>query len=200
MNATMGTAQPPNLDPFARPKKDWRLTIILVSCILGLCTLVICISVILNWRKTSSASTTYTYHYRLASLDLMVTSCSADYYKEPQPWMTLVSGSDDVLVISYSQPSIFVDAYYSYDLYIQVDPDRLVAGEVLTIPSLEVPAALIETRAPLIYCDTELSGSFTIREVTSAGAVRAQVELIRTAPGPEWSFSGEVEFTNPPLP
>ena len=187
-------------DPDIKPKKSHKLAIILLVGILASCILMIAIGLMRDRWNTDRDSTYLTCHYRGASIEAMVAACTQDFYIEPQPWMGLTQGTADVLIIDYAQSSPIPDAYYAYDFYAQVDPELLVAGQELVIPSDAVPAILIETRAPHIYCTTQLSGHIQILEVTDMGVLRTRVDLTRSATGPAWRYTAEVVFTNPPLP
>jgi hypothetical protein len=187
-------------NPDIKPKKSHRLAIILLVCILASCILMIFIGLMRDRWNTDRDSTYLTYHYRGASIEAMVAACTEDFYIEPQPWMGLTQGTADVLIIDYAQTSPIPDANYAYDFYAQVDPELLAAGQELVIPGDAVIAILIETRAPHIYCTTQLTGRIQILDVTDMGVLRTWVDLTRAAAGSTWSYTAEVVFTNPPLP
>lgn len=187
-------------DPDIKPTKNHRLAIILVVCILASCILMVFSGLIRDRLNTNRVSPVHAYRYRHASIEAMITACTEEFYTEPQLWMGLTPGTADVLMIDYAQNSPIPDAYYAFDFYAQVDPELLAAGQELVIPGDAVTAILIDTRAPHIYCTTQLAGNIQILEVTDMGMLRTRVDLTRTAPGPAWSYTAEVEFTNPPLP
>jgi hypothetical protein len=185
-----------NVDPFKKPTRNRTLLVLLLASISGLCLLVVFIGVV----KSSRTGGFQAFRFHQASIDAMLEACTQDFYTEPQPWMALSPGSFDVLVLDHAQSSPLPDATYAYTFYLQVDPGRLLSGETLNIPGDGVSVMLLETRAPHIYCTSQLSGSLHIQNVQADGSLVTRLSVTRTLSGTQWEYDGEVEFTNPSSP
>jgi hypothetical protein len=131
------------------------------------------------------------YHY--ASIVEMLGGCRNEFYKEPQSWMELGFGANEVLELSHSSILPIPDAYNTYSFYLQVNSELIESGQELLIPGQGVQAFLIETRAPFIYCSGDLNGRIQILEVAKK-TLRARLDVSGTIHGARWEYRGEVKF------
>jgi len=113
---------------------------------------------------------------------------------EPAP------GAGDVLVLDYKYTGPFIDAYSAYDLYMQVDPELIVNGQELLIPSEGVKPFLIKTCGypPRLCCMADVKGLIRFLEVTG-GNLKASLEASETDGENPWKYSGVVNYKLAPL-
>ena len=171
--------------------KGQGFTIIILG-VLSLVILSCCVLVTVYVVRTFTPKTSAKwYHY--ASIVEMLGGCTNEFYKEPQSWMELGFGTDDVLELSHSSIKPIPDAYYAYSLYLQVNSELIESGQELLIPGEGVQPFLIETRAPFIYCSGDLNGRLQILEVAKK-TLRARLDVSGTIHGARWKYHGEVKF------
>lgn len=179
-------------------QKMWVTTVVVIVSLMFLCILSMSVRAAIR-IVDSMRPKTHSFYYEAASIDHMFKLCQPVFYNGWESWMQPVAGYDTVLSLEYSKSAPLPDAFYAYDLFIQLNSSLLVPGKELSFTTKGVKPLLIDVPAPLVYCSTDLNGSIKILEASDQ-SVKALLEVNGVINHNPWEYNGEVQYMLSLLP
>jgi hypothetical protein len=173
-------------------KKRWVKTVLVITSTVFLCIASLCVLTVIRIIDSTKPKTRMLY-YQDASINHMFEICNTEGNNHWENWPQPMLGSDTVLVIVYSKSIPLPDAFYNYNLFIQIDPVLVVPGNELSLAAQGVKSFLVDSPAPLLFCSYDLSGSIKILEVSDQ-AIKALLDVAGTVNHNPWQYNGVAEY------